>query len=127
MRLFYLWRVVDETGVSGAGFVAEGCQFSDDSCVMRWRTAHTSTAFYASLKDVKAIHGHHGNTVVMYEDMDLVHRSGQAVIFDGCQCFKPLPGGTEELFDGWPGSDYCKIGEWLKMHPQPTPTAGKGE
>jgi len=114
MRLFYLWRTVDETGVSGSGFVAEGVQFRNGQCVLRWRTAHTSIAIYASIADVKAIHGHGGNTVILYEDCDLVHApTSQGIIFTGTHCNKPMPGGKEEMFDGWPGKDYQKISAFL--------------
>lgn len=125
MRLFYLYRIEDASGVSGAGFVAEGVQFSDGVCALRWRTERKSTSTYASMADLEAIHEHGGKTRVLYEDCDLVNkRKSQPVIFSGTQCFKPLADGTEELFDGWPTSDYCKISEWLanldyaKEHPE---------
>lgn len=114
MRLFYLYRIEDESGVSGRGIVAEGVIFGDGQCAMRWRTKHTSTALYPDMGTLEAIHGHGGRTVVLYEDMDLVHvAESQPVMFNGCQCFKPTLKGTE-LYDGWPGSGYVRIGEWLR-------------
>jgi hypothetical protein len=68
MRRFYLDRKEDETGISGTGTIAEGLQFSDGSCVMRWRTETSSTAFYKSIEDVEFIHGHQGKTVVRWLD-----------------------------------------------------------
>lgn len=62
MVLFDLVRDEDETGISGTGTVAHGVIFGDGSCVMRWLTEHTSTAFYASEADLVAIHGHAGRT-----------------------------------------------------------------
>ena len=41
MRVFALIRDVDVSGVSGTGVVAEGVQFSDGTCVLRW-TASTA-------------------------------------------------------------------------------------
>ena len=117
MRLFYLYRLEDVSGVSGPGFVAEGCQFSDGSCALRWRTKHTSTAAYVSMDDLKAIHEHGGKTRVLYEDIDRVHvPGGQPVIFNGTQCFKPMPNGKDLLFDGWPNMEYCRISEWLGLN-----------
>lgn len=68
MRLFQLYRRQDETGVSGTGVVAEGVQFTDGTCAMRWRTGTSSTAVYASIEDVLTIHGHGGKTVVLWVD-----------------------------------------------------------
>lgn len=64
MRLFYLLRLEDETGISGVGRVAEGVQFSDGTCVLRWLTMNGSTAVYDSSADLEAIHGHGGKTVL---------------------------------------------------------------
>ena len=66
MRLFRLHRIEDETGVSGTGDVAEGVQFSDGTCAMRWLTATSSTAIYASIEDLEKIHGHGGRTRVRW-------------------------------------------------------------
>lgn len=66
MRLFELHRLEDETGISGTGRVAEGVQFSDGSCAMRWLTSVASTAIYNSIEDVEAIHGHGGKTIVAW-------------------------------------------------------------
>ncbi len=68
MRRFHLQRDVDLTGVSGAGTVAEGVQFADGSCALRWLTATASTAIYASIGDLEAIHGHGGRTRVVWQD-----------------------------------------------------------
>lgn len=62
-RTFYLYRSTDDTGVSGTGMVAEGAEFSDGTCVLRWLTETSSTAVYASMADLVAIHGHSGATV----------------------------------------------------------------
>ena len=71
MRLFYLDRVVDASGVSGTGQIAQGVIFDDGSCALRWLTNHTSTAIYASIGDVVSIHGHDGKTkVVQFADVN---------------------------------------------------------
>jgi chaperonin GroES len=43
MKTFHLFRVVDETGISGTGKVAQGVVFEDGNCALRWLTAHAST------------------------------------------------------------------------------------
>lgn len=69
-RRFLLKRNEDVSGVSGVGFVAEGCEFADGTVAMRWLTKDkpVSTALYSSLSDVEAIHGHGGATVVVRID-----------------------------------------------------------
>jgi hypothetical protein len=63
---FWLFRERDATGVSGIGIVAEGVQFTDGTCVLRWLTDTTSTAVYRSIADVHSIHGHGGLTRVLW-------------------------------------------------------------
>lgn len=68
MRRFVLQRKEDFSGVSGTGNVAQGVEFDDGSVAMRWLTATASTAFYDSMPDVVAIHGHEGRTVPVFID-----------------------------------------------------------
>lgn len=68
VKRFHLQRDVDETGVSGTGRVAEGCQFSDGACALTWLTEHTSYVFYTSIRHVEYIHGHNGKTRVVFDD-----------------------------------------------------------
>lgn len=67
-RRFQLDRREDATGVSGTGVVAEGVQFTDGSAALRWLSRYTSTAAYASMADLEAIHGHNGATRVIWLD-----------------------------------------------------------
>lgn len=66
MRCFELHRDVDVTGVSGTGFVAEGCVFDDGTTVVRWRGATPTTTVHADLDSVKAIHLHAGATRMVW-------------------------------------------------------------
>ena len=68
MRRFALVRVVDETGVSGTGIVAEGVEFSHGMCAVTWLTPYRCVNVYESVKTVVAVHGHNGNTVVDWLD-----------------------------------------------------------
>lgn len=65
IRQFVLDRVEDESGISGTGIVAEGVVFTDGTTVLRWKTKNRSTSVYASLAELKAIHGHGGKTRVV--------------------------------------------------------------
>lgn len=67
MRKYRLNRLEDETGVSGAGYVAEGYQYDSGICVMKWLTDTSSVAVYKSIEDVEIIHGHGGKTIVEWD------------------------------------------------------------
>jgi len=68
MRLFYLDRVKDVSGVSGTGRVAEGVVFDDNSAVLRWLTKLASTAVYSNMEHLIQIHSHGGDTKITYAD-----------------------------------------------------------
>lgn len=67
MRTFTLQRDTDVSGVSGTGRVAEGVQFSDGVCVIRWYGVHQSTVVWPSIESVEAIHGHGGATRIVWD------------------------------------------------------------
>lgn len=72
MRIFYMIRDDDETGISGTGIVAEGVEFDDGTVVIRWQThgdLHHSTVHWDSLEDARAIHGHGGKTWFQFADL----------------------------------------------------------
>lgn len=66
MRLFYLERHEDESGVSGVGIIAEGVELSNGKCILSWLTQHHSVAVYDNMKELVEIHGHNGKTVLKY-------------------------------------------------------------
>lgn len=66
MRLFVLVRNEDETGISGTGMVAEGVEFTDGRCAMRWLTKTASTGLYDNIDQIVEIHGHGGKTEVIF-------------------------------------------------------------
>jgi hypothetical protein len=68
LRRFYLHRVLDETGTSGVGVVAEGVEFSDGSICLRWLSETPSFVLYTSAEDVLKVHGHGGNTEIFWRD-----------------------------------------------------------
>lgn len=70
MRAFRLYRIIDETGVSGTGIVAEGVEFHDLTVAMRWTAAYRSTCLYDRIEDVEKIHGHNGSTRIDFLPID---------------------------------------------------------
>jgi hypothetical protein len=68
MRTFYLFRKEDPSGVSGTGYVAEGCEFSDGGVVVRWTGGRPSFDIHRTMEDAIAIHGHDGKTVVEWAE-----------------------------------------------------------
>lgn len=67
MKLFWLKRKEDVSGTSGIGIVAEGVIFTNGWCAIHWLTKYTSVAFYMSIAECEAIHGHNGSTEIIYE------------------------------------------------------------
>lgn len=82
MRRFLLWRRHDASGVSGTGVVAEGVQFGDGTCALRWRTENRSTALYESLDVLEKIHGHGGASRLVWVD-DREHGPTPCTLVDG--------------------------------------------
>jgi hypothetical protein len=66
MRNFVLVRLVDLSGVSGTGRVAEGVIFHDGQCVVSWFGQFHSIEVWPSVEQMIAVHGHSGKTVVEY-------------------------------------------------------------
>lgn len=66
MKIFTLYRMEDETGISGIGLVAEGVQFSNGKCALTWLTEFSSVAIYDSIEVVDKIHGHNGKTKIIW-------------------------------------------------------------
>jgi hypothetical protein len=72
MRVFWMVRDYDETGISGTGIVAEGVEFDDGKVVIRWQThesEHHSTVVWDDIASVRAIHGHNGKTWLQFADL----------------------------------------------------------
>ena len=69
MKMFYLKRVEDESGVSGTGRIAQGFIFDNGKVALTWLSEHPSVTVYDSIGEVTAVHGHGGKTeVVMQPD-----------------------------------------------------------
>jgi len=68
MRRFRIDRVVDVTGVSGTGCVAQGIVFSDGTAVVRWLGESPTTTIHSSIESVEKIHLHGGASKLRWED-----------------------------------------------------------
>ncbi|HEU4947313.1 MAG TPA: hypothetical protein VFT31_09175 [Kribbella sp.] len=72
-RLFHLVRYADVSGVSGAGTVAEGVEWSDGAVALRWRGRWPATsAWEGGLDAVLAVHGHGDATEVRWFTVPLL-------------------------------------------------------
>ena len=58
IKHFYLNRIVDESGMSGLGKVAEGVEMPNGMAVMWWLVPPHSIQLYRSIKDLHFIHRH---------------------------------------------------------------------
>jgi len=67
MKVGYLVRVEDESGVSGTGRVAEVVQSDTGKCVVFWLGQHPSVIVYDNVGEIRAVHGHGGKTEIRWE------------------------------------------------------------
>ena len=67
MKVFYLNRAEDESGISGTGRVAQGFIFDNGRVAVTWLSDHPSVTIYDNIGEVHAIHGHGGKTEVIME------------------------------------------------------------
>ena len=66
---FTIHRDVDHSEVSGTGVVAEGWESSDGkTVVLKWCSDTPSVGIYSDIRDVEAIHGHGGDTRIVFDD-----------------------------------------------------------
>jgi hypothetical protein len=84
MRTFELHRIEDETGISGTGIVAQGVEFDDGTCALRWMTEHRSSGFYETMRSLEKIHGHGGKTKVVVVGAPF-ERAMQDAYQDSCE------------------------------------------
>jgi hypothetical protein len=65
-RPFQLIRLVDHSGVSGTGVVAEGVQFTTGRAALHWVSNEPSTTAWDSVEAMLRVHGHGGDTVLRW-------------------------------------------------------------
>lgn len=67
MKVGYLVRTEDESGVSGTGRVAQVVRSDTGKVVVFWLGEHPSVIVYDNVGEVRAVHGHQGKTVIQWE------------------------------------------------------------
>lgn len=74
-RCFKLVRHGDVSGPSGVGEVAEGVLFSDGVAAVRWTTEWPTTVVHhdRGIESVHKLHGHNGNTDIVWTDTGEVY------------------------------------------------------
>lgn len=68
LRRFWLYRKEDSSGVSGTGYVAEGVEWTDGRVDVRFLSAHKTDNGYPNIKELLNVHGHDGDTEVIWID-----------------------------------------------------------
>jgi hypothetical protein len=68
MRFFYLHRKNDVSGVSGTGIIAHGVEFDHGMCAFTWISPYHKVDIAANVKTIEQVHGHGGDTQVIYHD-----------------------------------------------------------
>ena len=66
MRLFYLKRLEDVSGISGTGIIAEGVEFSNGEFALHWISQFDFITTGRSIKALIEVHGHEGKTILEY-------------------------------------------------------------
>lgn len=81
MILFKLRRYKDVTGLSGAGYVAEGWVTSYGEVHLRWYGPYGGDGRFEKVESMLAIHGHGGHTVMdtLFDDGIYIKREGANV------------------------------------------------
>jgi hypothetical protein len=80
LRNFLLYRIEDETNISGTGIVAEDVEFLNKQCVLRWATQPGSIGIYKDIDSLLAIHGHNGKTVIIWRDYEAAMRAARSTV-----------------------------------------------
>lgn len=70
MRRFHFNRINDASGVSGTGRVAEGVLFDSGLIALSWNSLHKCVCMYTSAAEMMAVHGHEGQTELVWIDSD---------------------------------------------------------
>jgi hypothetical protein len=92
-----LHRYKDNSNVSGTGVVADIFEAPDGAVAIRWRGEHPAWGIWPDIRDLEAIHGHQGDSVVQYLDKDRLLRSYQRVMpyaITSQDQFRPLMAGA---------------------------------
>lgn len=113
MEIFYLYRKIDESGVSGTGFVAEGVRFASGKIALSWLGNVTSCTVYDDMEAVNRIHGHNGKTIIAWENYDYIDENDRLIVTDFTSYY--VADTNEYLGVPKRNENEKKIGEYLKI------------
>lgn len=65
VRVFYLQRDEDVSGVSGTGIIARGAILPTGRVVLEWTSNHPTLEVHNNVNEVELIHGHGGRTRII--------------------------------------------------------------
>jgi len=68
MKRFRVNRIVDVSGTSGTGIIAEGCVFSNGKVAISWLGKFASSVWWDNIDDCLYIMGHGDSTVIDWID-----------------------------------------------------------
>lgn len=69
IKVFYLFRKEDVSGISGIGIVALGAIFPSGKVELEWiATNHVSWGEFPNIDILKQLHGHEGKTEIIMGD-----------------------------------------------------------
>ncbi len=117
VRRFNLQRSQDVSGVSGTGVVAEGVEFDDGTCVMRWKTTTSSTAVYHSAVELLHIHGHEGATRIEWVDEPEDSDKLRKLLAEACGVIAGLVG-QQAMPDDWFEEPLAKFEQAVGLTPE---------
>lgn len=80
MTEYILQRYADRSGVSGIGTVADIYEAPDGAVAIRWRGEHPAWGIWPDIRDLEAIHGHGGDSIVQYLEKDRLLSAYQRTI-----------------------------------------------
>lgn len=105
-RAFVLRRLVDNSGISGTGDVAEGVEFGDGTVALRWTSSATPTSVVfhdQGVESVRRVHGHGGDTIIVWAGEDTGEQPGPPPVIDNWTPELDRPAfGTEQRRKGAP-------------------------
>jgi hypothetical protein len=67
LKTFTLCRIIDDSGISGTGVVAEGVEFENGEVALHWLGETSSIAIYSNMDEMMSIHGHEEHTKVEFQ------------------------------------------------------------
>lgn len=72
MKLFYLFREIDDGGNSGTGICGEGVVFDNGKVALTWNSVCKSVTIYDNVEQVILLHGHGNHTRLIWAALSVL-------------------------------------------------------